>query len=181
MTIPVRPRGACPSLAAPMPTGDGLLVRLGAGAHWTPDTVIRLADAAARWGNGAIEVTARGSWQVRGLRPDTAASFAEAVADLGGEAAVAVDPLAGLVSAPGLQTWTTVFVSVLVQAAPFLVFGVALSAATGARFALLPPDNSTGNFVKVTQRVPVKIALDKVDPEHPLRAGMSVTATVAVK
>ncbi|UOR04521.1 HlyD family secretion protein [Hymenobacter aerilatus] len=56
-----------------------------------------------------------------------------------------------------------------------------LSAATGARFALLPPDNSTGNFVKVTQRVPVKIALDKVDPEHPLRAGMSVTATVAVK
>jgi len=56
-----------------------------------------------------------------------------------------------------------------------------LSAATGARFALLPPDNSTGNFVKVTQRVPVKIALDKTDPEHPLRAGMSVTATVAVK
>jgi len=56
-----------------------------------------------------------------------------------------------------------------------------LSAATGARFALLPPDNSTGNFVKVTQRVPVKIVLDKVDPEHPLRAGMSVTATVAVK
>ncbi|WP_324673240.1 HlyD family secretion protein [Hymenobacter sp. GOD-10R] len=56
-----------------------------------------------------------------------------------------------------------------------------LSAATGARFALLPPDNSTGNFVKVTQRVPVKIVLDKVDPEHPLRAGMSVTATVKVK
>jgi len=56
-----------------------------------------------------------------------------------------------------------------------------LSAATGARFALLPPDNASGNFVKVTQRVPVRIALDKVDPQHPLRAGMSVTATVAVK
>ncbi|TGD78454.1 HlyD family secretion protein [Hymenobacter wooponensis] len=56
-----------------------------------------------------------------------------------------------------------------------------LSAATGARFALLPPDNASGNFVKVTQRVPVKIVLDKVDPEHPLRAGMSVTATVATK
>lgn len=56
-----------------------------------------------------------------------------------------------------------------------------LSAATGARFALLPPDNASGNFVKVTQRVPVKIVLDKVDPQHPLRAGMSVTATVAVK
>ena len=38
------------------------------------------------------------------------------------------NPLAALVSAPGLQTWTTVFVSVLVQAVPFLVFGVVLSA-----------------------------------------------------
>lgn len=56
-----------------------------------------------------------------------------------------------------------------------------LSAATGARFALLPPDNSTGNFVKVTQRVPVKIVLNKEDPEHPLRTGMSVNAIVAVK
>jgi len=56
-----------------------------------------------------------------------------------------------------------------------------MSAATGARFALLPPDNASGNFVKVTQRVPVKIALDKVDPQHPLRAGMSVNAVVAVK
>jgi membrane fusion protein (multidrug efflux system) len=56
-----------------------------------------------------------------------------------------------------------------------------LSAATGARFALLPPDNSTGNFVKVTQRVPVKIVLNKEDPQHPLRAGMSVNAIVAVK
>lgn len=56
-----------------------------------------------------------------------------------------------------------------------------LSAATGARFALLPPDNASGNFVKVTQRVPVKIALDQLDPQHPLRAGMSVVATVAVK
>jgi len=56
-----------------------------------------------------------------------------------------------------------------------------LSAATGARFALLPPDNASGNFVKVTQRVPVKIAIDKLDPEHPLRAGMSVVATVKVK
>ncbi|GAB3331928.1 HlyD family secretion protein [Hymenobacter humi] len=56
-----------------------------------------------------------------------------------------------------------------------------LSAATGARFALLPPDNASGNFVKVTQRVPVKIVLDKVDPQHPLRAGMSVNAVVQVK
>ena len=57
-----------------------------------------------------------------------------------------------------------------------------ISGATGARFALLPPDNSTGNFVKVTQRVPVKIVLKQApDPEHPLRPGMSVDATVRTK
>ena len=55
-------------------------------------------------------------------------------------------------------------------------------AATGARFALLPPDNSTGNFVKVTQRVPVKIVLTQApDSGHPLRPGMSVDATVSVR
>jgi membrane fusion protein (multidrug efflux system) len=54
--------------------------------------------------------------------------------------------------------------------------------ATGARFALLPPDNATGNFTKVVQRVPVRIAVDGAqDPAHPLRPGMSVEATIAVK
>jgi membrane fusion protein (multidrug efflux system) len=54
-----------------------------------------------------------------------------------------------------------------------------IAAATGSRFSLLPPDNATGNFVKVVQRVPVKIALDAgQDPEHLLRPGMSVTPTV---
>ncbi len=53
------------------------------------------------------------------------------------------------------------------------------SGATGAKFALLPPDNATGNFVKVVQRVPVKIVLtDPPDPRRPLRAGMSVNAVV---
>ena len=57
-----------------------------------------------------------------------------------------------------------------------------IAAATGAKFALLPPDNATGNFTKVVQRVPVKIVLDEPpDPVHPLRAGMSVTATVDVR
>jgi membrane fusion protein (multidrug efflux system) len=56
------------------------------------------------------------------------------------------------------------------------------SAATGAKFALLPPDNSTGNFTKVVQRIPVRIQLTKgCGPERPLRPGMSVTAHVATK
>ena len=54
-----------------------------------------------------------------------------------------------------------------------------LSPATGARFALLPPDNATGNFTKVVQRVPIRIAVDDpADPAHPLRPGMSVDVTV---
>jgi len=57
-----------------------------------------------------------------------------------------------------------------------------IAAATGARFSLLPPDNATGNFVKVVQRVPVKIVLDEgQDREHVLRPGMSVTPTVYTK
>ncbi len=57
-----------------------------------------------------------------------------------------------------------------------------VSAATGAKFALLPPDNATGNFTKVVQRVPVRIAVSEgCGKDHPLRPGMSVVAHVAVK
>jgi membrane fusion protein (multidrug efflux system) len=50
---------------------------------------------------------------------------------------------------------------------------------TGAQFALLPPENATGNFTKVVQRVPVRITLDANDPLlSRLRPGLSVTATV---
>ena len=55
------------------------------------------------------------------------------------------------------------------------------SAATGSRFALLPPDNATGNFTKVVQRVPVRIAIVGMDKDHPLRPGMSVVAHVETK
>jgi membrane fusion protein (multidrug efflux system) len=52
-----------------------------------------------------------------------------------------------------------------------------LSGGTGARFSLLPPDNASGNFVKVVERVPVRIAWSK-PPDLPLRAGLSATVTV---
>ena len=62
---------------------------------------------------------------------------------------------------------------------PFTGKVESLSPATGARFALLPPDNATGNFTKVVQRVPVRIAVDgTADPAHPLRPGMSVNVTI---
>ena len=57
-----------------------------------------------------------------------------------------------------------------------------VSAATGARFALLPPDNSTGNFTKVVQRVPVRVQLTKgCGDGRPLRPGMSVTVHISTK
>lgn len=57
-----------------------------------------------------------------------------------------------------------------------------MGGATGARFSLLPPENATGNYVKVVQRVPVRIRFDKgQDPNHLLRPGMSVEPTVFVK
>jgi membrane fusion protein (multidrug efflux system) len=56
-----------------------------------------------------------------------------------------------------------------------------IMAGTGAVFSLFPPENATGNFVKVVQRVPVKIVLDNAaDPNHLLRIGMSVQPTILV-
>jgi len=53
-----------------------------------------------------------------------------------------------------------------------------ISAGTGARFALLPPDNASGNFVKVVERVPVRIAWARPPADLPLRAGLSAYVTV---
>lgn len=54
-----------------------------------------------------------------------------------------------------------------------------LMAGTGASFSLLPPENATGNYVKVVQRIPVKILIDSSsDPKHLLRVGMSVVPTI---
>ena len=57
-----------------------------------------------------------------------------------------------------------------------------LAGASGAKFSLLPPENATGNFVKVVQRIPVRIVLDPGQNEdHLLRPGMSVTPSVEVR
>ena len=54
-----------------------------------------------------------------------------------------------------------------------------ISGATGSKFSLLPPENATGNFTKVVQRVPVRVAVNRgCGPNRPLRPGMSVTAHV---
>jgi membrane fusion protein (multidrug efflux system) len=57
-----------------------------------------------------------------------------------------------------------------------------IAGASGARFSLLPPENATGNYVKVVQRVPVRIKIKEgQDPQHRLRPGMSVVPKIWVQ
>jgi membrane fusion protein (multidrug efflux system) len=57
-----------------------------------------------------------------------------------------------------------------------------IGGATGARYSLLPPENSTGNFVKVVQRIPVRLHIDDaIDPQAPLLPGMSVEVSVSLR
>ena len=57
-----------------------------------------------------------------------------------------------------------------------------IMAGTGSIFSLFPPENATGNYVKVVQRVPIKIVLNEgTDPNHILRVGMSVEPTIITK
>ncbi len=99
MNVPFR-RGACPGLSAPMLTGDGLLVRLMPIGTITLDGFAELCAAARQHGNGVMEITTRGSIQIRGLSAASAPRFAGAIAALGIAAADGVpvlsNALAGL-------------------------------------------------------------------------------------
>lgn len=90
-------RGACPSLAAPMRTGDGWLARLTFSDGLTGAQLAGIARAAARLGNGLVEVTARGSLQVRGLAEGAplAAALAPLELPLAEGLPVVTGPLAG--------------------------------------------------------------------------------------
>ena len=76
-------RGACPALFTPMQTGDGLLARILPAEDIAPAAFAALCAAARRHGNGTIEVSGRGSLQVRGLTAASAPRFADEVATLG--------------------------------------------------------------------------------------------------
>jgi len=72
-------------------------------------------------------------------------------------------------------------VAIKVDAYPGVTFAgtvESISPASGATFSVLPPDNATGNFTKVVQRIPVRIRFQERDPERPMRAGMSVVVSI---
>src|SRR5579862_9403665 len=93
-------RGTCSGLSDPMPTGDGLLVRLRPLGTVPLDAFAQLCAAARRHGNGVVEITSRGSIQVRGLSAASAPRFTAGIAALNIAAADGVpilcNPLAGL-------------------------------------------------------------------------------------
>lgn len=97
--IPAR-RGACPSLAMPMQTGDGLLARISPVGGIAPAAFAGLCAAAQRHGNGVVEITQRGNIQVRGLSAASAPAFADEFGALGIPTATGVamttNALAGL-------------------------------------------------------------------------------------
>jgi len=99
--VPER-RGICPGVSTPLPTGDGLLVRLIPIGTVSLGAFGALAVAALRHGNGIVELTARGSIQVRGLTDESAILFARDVSTIGIAAEDGVpilcNPLAGLQS-----------------------------------------------------------------------------------
>lgn len=99
LPMEARRRGACPTLEAPMRTGDGLLARIRiAGARMTPDQLAGIGVLAAQHGNGLVEITARGNLQVRGLTPASAVTFArvvEALVPIERGLVVETPPLAG--------------------------------------------------------------------------------------
>lgn len=89
-------RGACPSVAAPMQTGDGLLARIISNEPMAIEDLCALCAAAEAHGNGIVEVTQRGSLQVRGLTKTSAPSFTHLVNSLG----VGVDSSPPLLTSP---------------------------------------------------------------------------------
>lgn len=96
-----RRRGACPTLGMPMQTGDGLLARFRTDdCRLTPAQMRTVAQAASVFGNGIMEVTARGSLQIRGLRQDTIEPLEQAILEAGIVPAsglmVEVPPLSGI-------------------------------------------------------------------------------------
>jgi precorrin-3B synthase len=118
-------RGACPGLSAPTQTGDGLLARLTATGTIPLPTFAGLCASARAHGNGIIEITSRGSLQVRGLDPASADAFAGAVATIGIDAAdgvaILTNPLTGLDPSEAIEAGAlAVAMRKTLSAAPFV-------------------------------------------------------------
>jgi precorrin-3B synthase len=197
MNAPFR-RGACPALSAPMPTGDGLLIRLSPAGTIALDTCAGLCAAVRDHGNGIVEVTSRGSIQVRGLTAASAPAFARAVAMLGidgrSHVPVVADPLVGLAPDAALDTDTLAAALRDALAATALVvrlnpkISVAVDGGTSLHLDALAADvrlrvelgcEHPHLHIALGGDAATAMPIGRVAPEHAVEAVMRLLAVVA--
>jgi precorrin-3B synthase len=190
-------RGACPGISTPMSTGDGLLARL---IHPVPislDAFAELCEAGQAHGNGIIEVTQRGSLQVRGLSPASAPAFARTVTALG----LGDDNRPGILTSPllGLQAREPVELAALVAALRNDLAACAELASLGPKVSLLidgggalhldgvPADlrlqagNASPLHVSIAANAAAPMSLGWVEPHQAVEAVVRVLTRIAVR
>lgn len=189
-------RNACPGLADPMPTGDGLLARLAVTRELSLAAFAALCAAARTHGNGIIEITSRGSIQVRGLTPASAPGFAAAM-----ERLAIADPTDGRVIAnplAGLDAGEVMDASALADRLREVLVETGLAAALapkvsvvidgGGAFALdaIPADvrlraKATGDGVCFELTLVDGKTVGTVTPEHAVEAVAGLLRTIAAQ
>jgi precorrin-3B synthase len=152
-------RGWCPGIYDPMPTGDGLLVRVKPpGSRLSSDAARIIAAAAAAHGNGTIELTSRGNLQIRGLTQSSAPAFAAAMVQAGLASAdpaaerrrnVSLSPLASALAAD----WALAIETMLEQDPAFDALPAKFSIAV-QQDGLAGPDPSADITLRLTQAQP---------------------------
>jgi precorrin-3B synthase len=199
MNAPFR-RGTCPALSAPMPTGDGLLIRLSPTGTIALDALAGLCAAARSHGNGIVEVTTRGSIQVRGLTATSAPAFARAVATLGIDGNVHVpvitDPLAGLAADAALDADALAAALRDALAATAWVAGldpkvsVAIDAGATLHLDAMVADvrlraelghDGPHLHIALGGDATTAVAIGRVAPEHAIEAAMRLLAAIAAR
>ncbi|MBV8753685.1 MAG: precorrin-3B synthase [Hyphomicrobiales bacterium] len=187
-------RGTCPGLADPMPTGDGLLARLAVARPIPLDIFGSLCAAARTHGNGIVEITSRGSVQVRGLTSKSAPNFAASVAAL-----EVADPTGGRVLASplaGLDPYEIFDVTSMADRLRDFLLDSRLAATLAPKVSVVvdgggvlhldavPCDirlraESTGSAIQFEFMITNEVTLGTMAPEHAIKAATELLHAIA--
>jgi precorrin-3B synthase len=170
-------RGVCPGLSTPMPTGDGLLVRLMPIGTISLVAFADLCEAARSHGNGIVEISARGSIQVRGLNAASAPRFAEAVVALNIAAADGI-PILGNALA-GLDAEEILDAGVLAADLRRALARTSLAARLAAKVSIVVDGGGTLGLDAVA--ADVRLGAMTIDGAVVLRLGIGGDATTAAE
>jgi precorrin-3B synthase len=178
-----RARGWCPSARRPMPTGDGLLVRLHLRGHAVPPGLARgLAQAARRFGNGLIDLTSRGNLQLRGISEATHGPLLARFTELGlFDEDPAADAIPNILSSPlaGIMHFGAHFdITPIITALETSLAAEPCLAALPAKFSLLVDDGGWPSLAGVGADLRFDAHLAPTGPVF--RIGRDGTAKAAV-